>query len=767
MASLLNSHNQISQNRNQIQSQIANDRISSPSNSQNYLSNSGNNFFPSSASNYTAVNFYNQQDRSHLNSTNQLNKDKAYRGGISDNNKYNYESYINNVMPVNKKNGLEGENNNSGSANLKYNPNTINRQNPNIAESPYNPKSILPANQFSNNNENLNQPSTFLNSPYNASGKINNFNRFGNKSFNNYKSPLDEDNSINDPTNPNISINIINHNYSHYYVNPEEEKKRFAVGLEGYRDVKLDKYNTNGISRPENLNDKYNINKYQNRQAPNNLNNNPVSLQNYSNINKDSNDKKNKYSNINLFRSGNPNMNKSFGNTNNNPKNNIKNINNPNNNINAINNNTNINPQYPENKSNFSKNESNNINNNFKSNKEADINNLDRKLLYNSKQPQDKENKIFSSKNNDYKYNINNSINQNNFNKYNSFLSEKYSSKLSTNNNRPSSAVLVSQSNSSHLSRYPVSSQQIQSFINNNSNYNTASGAYSKEKSFGNSNNININKNNLISKDGIQPKSPNNNFSITMIERQNQQLRERSANPNLRSINKGNFPSNNYINQNYYQIGNGSNNVNLINNPQKGKFGNNLTSSVNNFDMDLSKNFGNRTSRPGTSLNEHKNITRDLSLGTPKRLVNVNLTNNINLNNNNSQGNNFLNSNNNNHINNTKTPNNNYGMVNRSFNALTAKDLVYEEYSSNRENLMKKNYSNNNMAISKSVERSKYQPSTPSYYTSNNYFSQNQGNQNMNSNINNNYHQKQNSENNYTNLINNFPVQASNFLNIF
>ena len=798
LAATLNAeNNKISQNRSQIHLLSPSDKLLSPANSHNnYLSNSGSNFNPNSKGNYVPSNNpYSQQERFYVNNNNNFNqananKENSYGSRMSDGHKSynpkanlisNSSSYVNNVMPVNTKTGLDAFNsnlNNNSALNSNYaSARNLSKQNPASAaagvESPYDRKSVLPANKFSNN-ENFQPENTFLNSPYNAIGKLNNKNNINsNRSFNNYKTALDEERAgTADSNNPNISINIINHNYSHYFVNPEEEKKRYGAGNKDFKDIKLEKYNTSPALKSNNLEDKYNTNNYQNRPPLNNMNYNPASLQNYSNVTKDANEKKSKYSNINLFRSGNPNMNNSFGNTNNN--------------IN-MSNNPYLSPQYPDNKSALGKNPTNNNYNNnvnYETYRGADLNNFDKKLLQNPRQsqPQDLENRMFSGNNNENNYNNANNNNQNNLNRYNSFISDKYSSKLSSNNSRPSSAVLVGQSNSNHLSRYPISSQQIQSFINNNqvnsnnndnnnnnNNYPNASGFYSKEKIIAdNTNNI---KNNMNSNNNLQPKSPNsnNNFALTNIDRKNPQFREPSANPNLRSFNSKNFSSNNYTNQNYYQMNNSKNNTNLINNPQKQKFGNNLTSSVNNFDMDLSRDIGNRTSRPATSLNEKKNTKRDFSLGAPKRNVNTNLVNNFNPNNNNnnnSQGNSFLIKNINDQTNsNTRTPNSNYGMINKSFNALTAKDLVYEEYNSNRESLMKKNYNNNvngNMAISRSVERSKFKPSTPSYPTSNNYFSQNHSSGQNSNNINNNYHQKQISENNYSSLINNFRIYTSN-----
>lgn len=803
LAATLNLQN--SQNRSQIQPQAPSDRVLSPSNSQNYISNSGSNFYPSSKANFTPSNPYRDQERSYFNnsSNNNLNqgnpnKENTYGSRISDANNYyskanlnnNSPSYVNNVMPVNKKIGLDGYyanygNNSASASNPNYAPGKFSKTNPAsdaAAESPYNRKSILPANKFSNNNNlKTQQPeNTFLNTPYHSSGKLNNdINE--NRSFNNFKTALEDERAgATDLNNPNISINIINHNYSHYFVNQEDEKKRLEAGLGDARDINLDKYNTSAASRPNNLAEKYNVSNIQNRPPLNNMNYHQMSFQNNSNntgkeIN--ANEKKNKYSNINLFRSGNPNMNNSFGNTNNsnNAYNNLNNFS-SNNNSNSY-----LNRQIPENRSNLTKKPSNsntnNNNANFETYRGADLNNFDKRLLQNSKNLQQPDNRNFPAANNGENfYSNNNNFNPNNLNRYNSFLSDKYSSKLSVNNSRPSSAVLVGQSNPNQLSRYPISSQQIQSFINNNdnqaknnsskyNNYNNNVAAYSKEKNFENTNNSI--KNHPNSSNSLQAKSPNSNtnFGLNIIDRKNPHHREHSANPSLRSFNSGNFlAGNNYINPNYYQINNGSNNTNLINNPQKQKFGNNLTSSVNNFDMDLTKNIGNRTSRPGTSLNENKGISRDFSLGTPKRPINVNLANtiNINSNNNNNQGNSFLNANNNN---NPRSPNSNYGMINKSFNALTAKDLVYEDFNSNRESLMRKNYSgntNSNMAISRSVERSKFKPSTPNYDSNNNYFSQNRpSGPSNNTNINNNYHQKQNSENNYSSLINNFPVYPS------
>jgi len=806
LAATLNAQN--TQNRSKIQPQLASEKLLSPFNShQNYLSNSGSNFYPSSKGNYAPASsnpYTQQQERSYFNNNNSINynnnfsqanasKENTHGSRIREgNNGYNSKAslintssgggYVNNFRPVNKAIGYDAAYGaNSSSDNLASSPVNSNYAAVAVDESLYNSKSVLPANKFGSNNENIQAESTFLNSsqpPYKAAiGKLNNNNNIinsnHNRSFNNYKQAREDERAGTavDVNNPNISINIINHNYSHYFVNPEDEKKRIG----GSKDAKLEKYNTDAAKRPNNIGEKYSIN-YQNRPPLNNMNYMPVSLQqNNKNISgKDLNEKSSKYSNINLFRSGNPNLNNSFGNTaNNNNNNNINNINNPN-----------LTRQYPDNKNALlGKNVTNNNNTgNYESYRGADLNNLDKKLLQNSRQPQqqnNRENRMFQGNNNN---------NSNLNNKYNSFLSEKYSSKLSSNTNRPSSAVLVGLSNSNHLSKYPITSQQIQSFISNNNNNqannnNNSSGAYSKEKFFPNANSINnnnINSNNPV----VQPKgaTSNVNLGLTMIDKKNQQFREHSADPNLRSFNSGNFSGNNYINQNYIQMNNSNNNTNLINNPQKQKFGNNLTSSVNNFDMDISKNIGNRTSRPATSINENKNMQRDFSLSTPKRPVNSNLINSVNPNNiniNNSQGNFLIANNNNNNINNSRSinsnnpqsPNSNYGIINKSFNAMTAKDLVYEDYSLNREILIKNNFSNNynpNMAISRSVERSKLKPSTPSYHTRNNYFSQNrqssQNNNNNNNNYNNNvYHQKQKSENNYSSLINNFPIYTSNF----
>ncbi len=86
--------------------------------------------------------------------------------------------------------------------------------------------------------------------------------------------------------------------------------------------------------------------------------------------------------------------------------------------------------------------------------------------------------------------------------------------------------------------------------------------------------------------------------------------------------------------------------------------------------------------------------------------------------------------------------------------------------------LKKKNYSNNfnpnAIAISRSVERNKYKPSTPNYPSNNIYFTQNTKNlnNNMNNNINNanNLHQKKNSDFNYSSLINNFNSSNSKYI---
>jgi len=655
---------------------------------------------------------------------------------LNNNTNYHSGSYINNIMPVNKKIGSELSGNlNNSSINLGKQGSK--------PEASFNQKNILPANSI--NNENI-QDKTFLNSP-NA-----------NRSFNGYKSVLDYERAgESNPNNPNISINIINHNYSHFYVHPEEENNA--------RKEKIDKFNSgNNLSLNNNkYNEKYNP-RDTNMRLTENMNYKSSNLQNYNTNANDMKEKHQKYSNINLFRSG-------HSNTTSNLTNYASTPNNPNN-INLNKNNTMNNKDHQsfnriasEKQTSFVRNSSNfnlinlDKNRNSINNQEAlnimqrsNINNFDKNLIKISNQNEITNEK---NKNGDMKgvpYNQNN-----NLTRYNSFLADKYPSNY-LNNNRPSSAAMVNNANPNHLSRYPMSTQQIQSLINNQN--------HQIPQNFNNINNINsFNHTSKNPQKTTINSNYVNNINYSALDRKKNQVRENTANPSSRMLNKPNYSMNNknningYFNQNYYQTSNFNNNINLINNPQKQKFGNNLSSSINNFDMELAKNIGNNTSRPGTSLNEGKiNMVRDFSVGTPKRTINNNL---LSTNNNNSAVNssqNFLNLKNNN-----KNPNNNYNLINRSINGLTAKDLVYEDYSNNIDILMKQKLGKNlnSNGISRSVEKNRFKPSTPNYHNGTSYFNLQQA-QNRNNIISN--QQKQNTFNNYNSIINNFPFEKSNII---
>lgn len=703
----------------------------------------------------TDNNFYNRKGSSEKNSQyNYLNNN--YRSSVNDNQQPNnmiYNNYSNNIMPVNKKVGFDATKNNSQTNYV----NNIPKDDPdailnNQYEFPLNKKSILPANKFSDNPYN---ESHFYNHPnqnqadnsYNNSNN-NNLSILNNKSFNNSKNNFDDPQDLN---NQNISINIINHNYANYYLNQENKKNRTSSFLaDNVKDDRNNMQNSNPGSvalRNNNMNNPSlqgpNI---QNKSSINSSNYNLKYCANYLDYTQErEKEKPTKYSNFNLFRSGNNNLNGSFGN-------NSSLVNNFTNrqmfekqesykSKNIINNNNNFSNENNL-KNNYLTNPKNDRNTNNQINNYSHLNNFNRNLFNTNKQNQDKK-LVNNFIQNNVGVNINNNSQMvnNTPQRYNSFLADKYSS-TKINNNRPSSAVVVSHSNANTLSKYPISSQQIQSFINNNPNKNDNSknsNNYQKsyfnnrqeQEAFRNSKNSNY--------------GPNNNLSGSLINKKPANTRDYSS-PNLRSSNnyfsKDTSTNNTYSNPGYMQRNTNAGNVNLINNPNKQKFGNNLSSSINNnLDLQLLDNSGNRTSRPGTSMNDNKNsiMMREFSIATPQRFSN------------NSNNDYFYEKNN---FNSRKNINSNNGLVNKSFNALITKDITYEDFY-RADNLGNKNF-NNPLLSSRSVERTKFKPSTPNYHSNNNYFSNNNpGNMSMN-------YQKQNAMNNYSSLVQNFQSYQSN-----
>ena len=229
--------------------------------------------------------------------------------------KNNYKNNLsNNIMPVNKKLGNVDSNNNFFNPGAT-NPNNLQNLNNShtgitnygnksklVNESPFNRKNILPANKFiEQNNENL-------------------------------------DDKNNDLNNPNLSINIINHNYSHYYLNPDKQNlSQTTTPLNNYQGSRNQMNNTNSQNKS---NKNYVLNATPSGSGfnkPTQQNNyNPVSLQNYKD---ERNDMQGKYGNINLFRVGHSNSYNNGNNvSNNNPNNNLNNKQNPNRKENLFNN---------------------------------------------------------------------------------------------------------------------------------------------------------------------------------------------------------------------------------------------------------------------------------------------------------------------------------------------------------------------------------------------------------------------------------------------